>query len=316
MDDCRRLWATAAHISASRVALIQPLNKSQYANPPVYACVLCVVCVLRVVCVVLIIAIGWRNTVTQVPLNIPNLRNRQIWLTRDRRSTSPQGQRSRPAVSAVAWARRSSGGNRHSTMIMAHTALRLPVVGSVIIPSRPKSASAHLTGPACPPSAPWSCWGRRQFRCNTKTTQRLVRQGASPGRQQLVDAGHLQPVFGNPLVDLVGPRLQLVLAGSLHLPWPRQGQSQASRLNSAPRWEPARPWAMPSAFAANRYRRTVLRDRPVPAAICRRPAPACQRRIISCIFHPENLPVSHRCTSNTKCGNDRRYGFQSGSITL
>ena len=34
----------------------------------------------------------------------------------------------------------------HSTMTMAHTALRLPVTGSVIMPNRPKSASATSPG--------------------------------------------------------------------------------------------------------------------------------------------------------------------------
>ena len=42
--------------------------------------------------------------------------------------------------------------------------------------------------------------------------QRGIRYWAAPLRQQFLNAGHLQPVAGQPLVDLVGPRSQFVLA--------------------------------------------------------------------------------------------------------
>ena len=50
-----------------------------------------------------------------------------------------------------------------------------------------------------------------------ETAQGLVRHRASASRQQLVNAGHLQPVCCDPLVDLVRPRLQQVIAGRCHL---------------------------------------------------------------------------------------------------
>ena len=48
-------------------------------------------------------------------------------------------------------------------MTMAHTALRLPVAGSVIIPSRPKSASATSPG-GVSAIRTVVLLGRRQFR--------------------------------------------------------------------------------------------------------------------------------------------------------
>ena len=32
--------------------------------------------------------------------------------------------------------------------------------------------------------------------------------------------------------------------------------------------------------------------------------------------HSVNLPIRHRCTSTSKCGNGRRYGSQSGLMAL
>ena len=49
--------------------------------------------------------------------------------------------------------------------------------------------------------------------------QRRIRHTTAPRRQQLVDAGHLQPVPGQPLVNLVCPGLQQVLAGHLRSSW-------------------------------------------------------------------------------------------------
>ena len=54
-----------------------------------------------------------------------------------------------------------------------------------------------------------------------EAAQRLVRYPAAAAQQQLVNTGQLQPVPADPLVDLVGPRSQQVLAGRLRLPWPR-----------------------------------------------------------------------------------------------
>ena len=52
-----------------------------------------------------------------------------------------------------------------------------------------------------------------------ETLQRGVGNRAAPGRLQPLDARQLQPVPGQPLVDLVGPRGQLVLGGCLRPPW-------------------------------------------------------------------------------------------------
>ena len=47
--------------------------------------------------------------------------------------------------------------------------------------------------------------------------QRLVRHRAAATQQQLANTGQLQPVAGEPLVELVGPRGKQVLAGRLRL---------------------------------------------------------------------------------------------------
>ena len=55
--------------------------------------------------------------------------------------------------------------------------------------------------------------------------QRGIRYPAIPLRQQFLDAGHLQPVNGEPLVDLVGPGRQPLLSGRPRLP--RTGAADA-----------------------------------------------------------------------------------------
>ena len=53
-----------------------------------------------------------------------------------------------------------------------------------------------------------------------------IRYPAIPLPQQLLDAGQLQPVAGEPPVDLVGPRGQQILAGCRCLPGPRLSQGR------------------------------------------------------------------------------------------
>ena len=61
--------------------------------------------------------------------------------------------------------------------------------------------------------------------------QRRVRDPAAPARKQLLDAGHLQPVGGQPLVDLVRPGGEDLLGRYLHLPGARNTQPrQAGQL--------------------------------------------------------------------------------------
>ena len=59
-----------------------------------------------------------------------------------------------------------------------------------------------------------------------ETPHRLVGHRTAPGQQQLVNAGHLQPVADEPPVDLVGPRGQQFLAGCLRLPGPGLAQGR------------------------------------------------------------------------------------------
>ena len=87
------------------------------------------------------------------------------------------------------------------------------------MPNRPKSISA--TSPGAVSSIRTVVWlRRRQFRFRTKRAQRRIRYRTPPRCQQLPDAGQLQPVTGEPLVNLVRPRLQLVLPGRHRLPRP------------------------------------------------------------------------------------------------
>ena len=122
-----------------------------------------------------------------------------------------------------------------------------------------------------------------------ETAQRRIRYYAPSNGQQLLDAGHLQPVAGEPLVDLIRPGLQQILPGRGHSPRPRLADASqpAQLLRIGPRTVPGdalrlcRRQSLP--LRRQGYLRTVLRDRPVPDAISRGPTPACQRRMISCI---------------------------------
>ena len=64
-----------------------------------------------------------------------------------------------------------------------------------------------------------------------ETPHRLVGHRTTPGQQQLVNAGHLQPVAGEPTVDLVGPRGQQLFVGRRRWPRPRLAHGrQAAQL--------------------------------------------------------------------------------------
>ena len=98
---------------------------------------------------------------------------------------------------------------------------------------------------------------------------------AAPTREQLVDAGQLQPVGGQPLVDLLGPGGEQIVGRRLNPPGTRKTQPrQAGQLLLA------RSRTV-TGQAASMYLRTVARDSPVPVAICRWLMPDCQRRTTS-----------------------------------
>ena len=61
-------------------------------------------------------------------------------------------------------------------------------------------ASRRVLHPHCEPTGP------APVPTQNESTHRLVGHRTAPGQQQLVNAGHLQPVAGEPPVDLVGPR--------------------------------------------------------------------------------------------------------------
>ena len=143
-----------------------------------------------------------------------------------------------------------------------------------------------------------------------ETPHRLVGHRASPRQQQLVDAGHLQPVAGEPPVDLVRPRGQQLLAGRLYLPRPRLAQGhQPTDLvvggsgavsGNALRFGRAQ-------VPAHRVPRYTGPRGDLPVSFARLPAPDD-----FLYLHSGNLPVRHRCTSLQKCPNGRRLAPRVG----
>ena len=111
--------------------------------------------------------------------------------------------------------------------------------------------------------------------------QRRVRDPAAPARKQLLDAGHLQPVGSQPLVDLLGPGGEHLLGRRLNPPGARNTQPrQAGQLLLA------RSRTV-TGQAHLHHRIDVPADcrarQPVPVAICRWLMPDCQRRTTSAI---------------------------------
>ena len=95
-----------------------------------------------------------------------------------------------------------------------------------------------------------------------------VRDPAASARKQLMDAGHLQTVGRQPLVDLVRPGDKDILGRRLHLPRAAQDQPhQAGQLIFTRK--PGRLVSGPASTPALMYLRTVFLDSPVPLAICR-----------------------------------------------
>ena len=136
------------------------------------------------------------------------------------------------------------------------------------------------TGPAAP---------------DDESPQGLVGHPAAASRQQLVDAGQLQPVPGEPLVDLVRPRFQQIVGGCnhparAHLP---DGRQTAQLLLAGNRPIPGDALRLrPRQVLGHRVPRQPGALRNLPAALSRLPA-ADQFSY----FHSGNLPVRHRCTS-------------------
>ena len=124
-----------------------------------------------------------------------------------------------------------------STMTMAHTVRRRPGSGSGIRPGRPKSTSATSAG-GVSIHAHLDRAELASVPLQDETTLRRIRHGTATEGQQLMDPRHLQPVAGEPLIDLVAPTVP-------------EGPARACRA------------------AAATYLRTVSRERPVPDAICR-----------------------------------------------
>ena len=98
--------------------------------------------------------------------------------------------------------------------------------------SRPALLHPHRSGAATSPVAPLQ-----------ETPQRRVRHLTAPLGQQFANAGHLQPVNGDPSVDLIAPGLQQVLGGRRFLPWsaPAQGYQPAQLFLTGVRPFPAYP---------------------------------------------------------------------------
>ena len=147
-----------------------------------------------------------------------------------------------------------------------------------------------------------------------ETPQRRVGHRTAAAVQQLLDARHLQPVNGEPPVDLVPPGLQQVLARGARLP----------RSRTADPGQPAQLVISGSgAVPGNAF---PLRRGQVPAhcisryTSARRNLPLAVPRLPTTndflYLHSENLPVRHRCTSLRKCRNGRRFSSQSGLMTL
>ena len=140
--------------------------------------------------------------------------------------------------------------------------------------------------------------------------QRRVRDPAASARKQLMDAGHLQTVGGQPLVDLVRPGDKDILGRRLHLPRGAQVQpGQATQLILTR-----------SSTVACRTRSHGRHD--VPADCCpRQPRtgrylPLAVARLPAahhfCYLHSRHLPVRHRCSLHPGCSNGRQSGAQGG----
>ena len=182
-------------------------------------------------------------------------------------------------------------------MISAHTAFRRP---RLWVRNHPQPAEVHL---------------RHLSRCSVlhphrglaaslpvalqdKAAQRRIRYPAAPDFQQLPNAGHLQPVPSEPLIDLVGPRLQQVLSGRLHLPRPHlaDGRQPAQLLlgGSQPTLSYARALGGRDVLG-NGISRQASAQRDLASAIPSRPA---SDDVL--YFHSGYLPVRHRCTSKSE----------------
>ncbi len=147
-----------------------------------------------------------------------------------------------------------------------------------------------------------------------KSPQRLVRQLTSLRCQQFMDARHLQPVIGNPAVDLVRPRLQHIFGGCLRLTGTHLANGrQAAQLVLS------RNWSVPSDAFLLRRRQVLAHRIPRQPSACRN-LPLTVSRLPAAYdfsyFHSGDLPVRHRCTSKMKCGDGRPSASQSGLMTL
>ena len=129
-----------------------------------------------------------------------------------------------------------------------------------------------------------------------ETAQGLVRHPAAATRQQFVNAGHLQPVGRDPLVDLVRPRLQQVFAGS-H----RHARAHSAHRRQAAQLLLAGNWAI-LGNSVGLCRRQVLGHRvPRQSGARRNLSPALSRLPAAdhfSYFHSGNLPIRHRASSS------------------
>ena len=143
---------------------------------------------------------------------------------------------------------------------------------------------------------------------------RRVRDPAAPARKQLVDAGHLQPVGGEPLVDLVRPGDKDILGRRLHLPRGAQVQPhQAGQL----------------IFTRNRAVscQARLHPRPDVSTDCL-PRQSCTASYLPltltglpaayhfCYLHSRHLPVRHRRSLHQGCSYGRQSGVRGGPPSL
>ena len=131
-----------------------------------------------------------------------------------------------------------------------------------------------------------------------ESPQRRIRGRTAADSQQLLDARHLQPVAGEPTVDLVSPRLQRVLPRRTRLPRPRLTDTgQPAQLFLSGR--------RPVLGDPHRLGRShVLSHRLPGQAGARRDLP----QAVSCLptaydflyLHSGNLPVRHRCAPRVR----------------
>ena len=147
-----------------------------------------------------------------------------------------------------------------------------------------------------------------------ETAQRRIRYCTPSDGQRLLDTGQLQPVTGEPLVNLVRPRLQQILPGRHRLPRPRlPNRRQPAQLLRGGN----QPIPNDALLLGGRH---ILGDGISRQAGAQRNLALAIPRLPTAddllYFHSGNLPVRHRCTSIPKCGNDRRCGSQRGLMTL